>query len=193
MFSNYEAFLSVLQNKLTTFFDAQKEYICCSEGCSQCCKNGVYPISEIEFLYLKYALDKLEPQMKKDISDKIAELKKMKTQEQGDREWVYGCPFLKDDRCSVYTFRPIICRTFGLPYFDKNNKIKVPFCVNNGLNYSKVYDTKTKQLSGEKFKESGCVAEPLAYNLSKEFLCNSKLAELTDMHFGEEKAMIDWF
>ncbi len=25
-----------------------------------------------------------------------------------------ACPFLKDDRCSVYAARPIVCRTFGL-------------------------------------------------------------------------------
>ena len=49
------------------------------------------------------------------------------------------CPFLINSKCSIYSHRPIICRVHGLSYLCKNNVAKVPYCVNVGLNYSKVY------------------------------------------------------
>ncbi len=193
MFRDYETFLCVLDKKLNGFFENQKEYICCGKGCSLCCKTGVYPISEVEFLYIKYALERLSGDMRENILSKIRTLKAQKAAESGDKNWTYVCPFLEEEKCLVYTFRPIVCRTFGLPYFDDNNKIKVPSCMFEGLNYSLVYDPQTGQLSDEKFRKSGYKSEPLAFNLSKKFLHHSKLAQLTNMHFGEEKAMIDWF
>lgn len=192
MFDNYEKFLGYLNVKLQSFFEQQKEYICCKEGCSLCCKTGVYPISEIEFLYLKSALSELDYELRVKILDKILQLKKEKMQQGNDRNWTYICPFLVNDRCSIYEKRPIICRTFGLPYF-LDEKIKVPSCLFEGLNYSQVYDYSTGQLSDVKFKELGYKQEPLAYNLSKKFLYNSKLAEVCNLNFGKDKALIDWF
>lgn len=78
MFDNYEKFLSYLNERLERFFSQQKEYICCKEGCSLCCKTGVYPISEIEFLYLKSALSELDYELRVKILDKILQLKKEK-------------------------------------------------------------------------------------------------------------------
>ena len=70
MFRDYETFLCVLDKKLNGFFENQKEYICCSKGCSLCCKTGVYPISEVEFLYIKYALERLPDDVREIILSK---------------------------------------------------------------------------------------------------------------------------
>ena len=57
------------------------------------------------------------------------------------------CPFLIEKSCSVYKYRPIICRTHGLAYLYENNTVKVPYCVNEGKNYSSVFDGKTVTVS----------------------------------------------
>ena len=49
------------------------------------------------------------------------------------------CPFLIENSCSIYPYRPIICRVHGLAYLCKENLVKVPYCANNGLNYKDVY------------------------------------------------------
>lgn len=193
MFREYESFLSELDKKLDKFFYEQKDYICCKEGCSLCCKTGVYPATETEFLYVKFALEKLDIAVREKILAKIEVLKENKMLENGDRDWVYECPFLIDNKCAVYNSRPLVCRTFGLPWFDENKKIKVPSCIYEGLNYSNVFDPQTGQLSEEKFRQSGFVTEPLAFNLSRDFLHNSKLAKFSNVNFGEEKALLDWF
>ena len=35
-----------------------------------------------------------------------------------EADFIYECPFLINNRCCVYSYRGIICRTFGLAYFD---------------------------------------------------------------------------
>ncbi len=193
MFENYETFLAVLDKKLKQFFEQQKEYVCCKRGCSFCCEEGCYPASNIEYLYIKSAMDRLDKDLQERIKDEIKRLKEQKEKERGDKKWLYKCPFLIDNVCSVYNNRLIVCRTFGIPYFNDEGKIKTPFCMERGLNYHQVYDPAIHKFSDEKFRLSGFKNEPLAYNLSKKFLYNSKLAELTNMHFGEDKALIDWF
>ena len=89
----------------------------------------------------------------------------------------------------------IICRTFGLPYYEMENgkeRIKVPFCMEQGLNYSDVFDKKTQKLSKDLFEKTNHKTEPLAYNLSLEFLMTKFGKEIMDIDFGEEKTLIEW-
>lgn len=192
---NYITFLRVLSNRLDEHFENQKEYIHCKEGCSHCCKNGQYPCTELEFEFLKMGFYNLPIDQKKQIVDNIIKLKQL--QEKSEK-FYYECPFLINDRCSVYNFRMIICRTFGLAYHINNDKtgktmLKSPFCMEIGLNYSEVYDNKTKTFSMEKFKHSGYKQEPLAYNISTNFLKTEFGEKVMNIDFGEEKALIDWF
>ena len=77
---------------------------------------------------------KLSPELKKQIRDNIKRLK-------SENPKYYQCPFLINRLCSVYKYRGIVCRTHGLAWYDEDeNKIKLPYCVNIGLNYSKVFD-----------------------------------------------------
>ena len=110
---------------------------------------------------------------------------------------MHKCPFLINHRCSVYPYRMIICRTFGLSYYDKDeyekrNVLKVPFCIEQGLNYSEVYDQGNKTFSTELFKKTGYKKEPLTYNLGVEFLVKKFGQEIMDLDFGEFKRLIDW-
>ncbi len=188
---NYFIFLELLNMRLAKFFAQQAPYLHCKEGCSHCCKNGEYPCSELEFLFLKIGFEQLEEHTKNIVIQKTLELKKEK-EKQPDKVLSCECPFLINDRCSVYFFRPIICRTFGIPHFTEDGKLKVPFCRDLGLNYSNVYDEKTNTFTSEKFKASGISQEPLAYNLGLKFLIGEVGKKGMKLDFGDEKTITDF-
>ena len=193
MFEKYELYLFALNQKLLKFFENQKEYICCKSGCCYCCCDGNYPYTKIEAEYLKFGLQRLSPFLQNQIQQKILKIKKEKLDWNKDiADFIYECPLLIDNKCSVYSYRGIICRTFGLAYFDKNNKTKVPNCVFKGLNYAKVYDPKTKLISTELYKKEGYKNEPVAFNLSLKFLYDNEITDYIGIDFGEVKPMVDW-
>ena len=140
---DYPEFIKRLDKKLKEYFDSQSVNVCCKEGCSSCCEKGDYPLSEIELEYLMHGFMSLEPEKKIIIQENF------KTMKRGGK-----CPFLIDKLCSVYPYRPIICRTHGLAYLMKDGRVNVPYCVNKGKNYSEVYQ------NGE------LMAEPIKRNLS---------------------------
>ena len=112
-----------------------------------------------------------------------------------DEKFRYDCPFLVNNSCSVYAFRGLICRCFGLMTFqsDKNTNLQAPFCAYQGLNYSNVLDTETHSISEEKFKENGFQAEPKAFNSGYASLIDDDFGTGFDFEFGDVKPMIDWF
>ena len=93
----------------------------------------------------------------------------------------YKGPFLLDKKCSVYKYRGITCRTFGLAYKIDKKTVKVPECVHEGLCYNKVFD------NGE------LVAEPVKEDLSLFKITESKLAKNYKLEFGPSRSLVDWF
>lgn len=193
---NYKKYLTLLESKLLSkYFEAQKEYIFCKEGCSNCCKIGEYPTSELELMYLMAGYQQLDKELQKKLESNAEEIKS-KRKLSGEK--MYQCPFLMDDRCAVYNNRLMICRTHGLMYFlpgenDDEVKNKIPACSMQGLNYSQVYDSENKTITKEAWQKSGISAEPVAYNISREVLMNNELVKDLNLEFGESKPMIDWF
>lgn len=187
---SYCYYLELMNKKLEKFFNEQSPYIHCKEGCSKCCEQGEFPCSELEFSFLKIGYSQLRPEIKYIIQENIEKIRK----EHDTTQDIINtqCPFLINNRCSIYFYRPIICRTFGLPFFDKNDKLKVPFCYKEGLNYSEVYDPEKNILSEELFLKTGYNIEPLAYNLSLNFLINKVGKEAMKLDFGEQKTIIKW-
>ena len=196
MISNYELYLNNLEDRLATYFENQSEYIKCKKGCSLCCEKGDYPFSQKEFDYAVKGYQKLLPELQVKIQSNIQSIKKEKMQRKGaTTPFFYRCPFLIDGACSIYNFRGIICRTYGLIFSKKNNdrmEYLTPYCVNNGLNYSEVYDFEQKKISLKKFQVSGYLNEPLAYNLCLSDLLKEPAANDLNIFFGEEKPLIEW-
>ncbi len=189
-------FIRVIMERINSHFEDQKEYIHCKEGCSLCCEKGEYPCSELEFEFLKQGFSLLDKDIQQQIVENIVQLKKEKAEFDG-KLFMHKCPFLINHRCSVYPFRMIICRTFGLSYYEKatyeeKNTLKVPFCIEQGLNYSEVYDKENQTFSTELFKKTGYKKEPLTYNLDVEFLVKKFGQEIMDLDFGEFKRLLDW-
>lgn len=194
MIQKYEKYLEFIGSYLKKYFDQQKPYIHCKEGCSICCETGLYPTSKLEFDYLMLGMESLADSEKKQIIDNINQIK-IDRQNVTDGIGYYKCPFLLNKKCSVYKHRGIICRTYGLLQitYDKDDKqrYQIPCCVSNGLNYSSVYDEATQSISVTKFAKLGIKEEPLSYNLGLKYLLNNE--HTTDLNFGENKSLIDWF
>lgn len=192
----YCQFIRVIMSRIDEHFENQKEYIHCKEGCSHCCKNGEYPCSELEFEFIKAGFMTLDKDIQESIIKKVLEIKAQKAINK-DKKFIYECPFLINDKCSIYKYRMIICRTFGLAYYEEGKEgekkaLKAPFCMNQGLNYSEVYDPNTKTFSTELFKKTGYKNEPIAYNLGVEFLIEKFGKEIMNLDFGEIKTLIEW-
>ena len=84
-----------------------------------------------------------------------------------------ACPFLINKQCSIYPYRPIICRVHGLAYICKEHTVKLPYCVNYGKNYSNVY------------KNNEFLITPILAKLDTPNL-------LKDCDYGEIKNLYDW-
>ena len=183
MLENYKKFLKELDNLLINLFNSHSKYIKCKKGCSICCKSGEFPYSQIEFNYLTQGFLSLEPEKRKQIQTKIKKLIEQKKEYKG-KIFEHDCPFLIEEECSVYEYRGIICRTFGLCYYDDINKtLKLPACVHYGLNYSENYDEKTKTIDVENIPRQ---------NLRTDVILNSKNAKEYNIESGEIRPMLDW-
>ncbi len=91
--------LAAKQKKFCSSFD-----IHCVEGCGHCCEHFIPDITPIEAEYLAFGLisEGLDTQVLEDIEKKRDDMKR--------------CMFYKDAgpyHCTVYKWRPLICRLFG--------------------------------------------------------------------------------
>ena len=159
---NYSAFLQDLDKRLLQYFELHKDHINCHIGCSSCCEKGDYPLSQIELEYLMQGYIRLDDDIKRFVQENIKKMKKGET-----------CPFLVDKKCSVYEYRPIICRVHGLAYLCKDETVKVPYCAKEGKNYTSVYQDGEIEIN------------PIKENLDTQNI-------LKDIEHGEIHNLIDW-
>ena len=192
MIENYKLFLAFITKNLDSYFEEQSPYIFCKKGCAKCCKNAQFPYSKLEASYLTLGFMRLDEPVKNIVIQNIAKIKRDKQNFQGEK-FLYTCPFLTDDVCSVYQYRGIICRTFGLIADSHDDIAKIPFCHKDGLNYSNVMDFEKGKITKEKWQEAGYNVEPHGFNISYEFMTSSKIQKAFNIEFGEKKSMIDWF
>lgn len=192
MLENYVNYLKVLDEKLNKFFNMQKPYIFCTKGCAKCCKNAEFPFSLIEIKYLLSGFLNLDKETQNIIEDNIKKTCENKKNFKGEK-FLYDCPFLINNECSLYQYRGIVCRAFGLMYVGRDDITKAPFCCFEGLNYSNVADYETKIISPKKFESLKLEQEPLAFNVSYKFLTSPNVEKCFNFNFGDKKALIDWF
>lgn len=157
----YKKFLDELDKRLNSYFENHKDFIHCTAGCSGCCEKGDYPISQLELEYLMQGFIALDNETKRTVQENI------KSMQKGGQ-----CPFLINKKCSIYPYRPIICRVHGLAYL-VGEKVKVPYCVNDGKNYANV------------FADGEITINPVLENLDTPSL-------LKDFDYGEIRNLYDW-
>lgn len=171
MFVKYEEFLVGFDEKLSNYFERDSKMLKCQKGCSLCCSNGDYPLSNLEMRYLMFGFSNL--------SNEKHELVKANIQKlcQDDVEQSYVCPFLLNNVCAVYAYRPLICRIHGLGYMRDNGVVNLPGCAQYGLNYSENYDGNSVDF------------EPINEDLS----INKIVASQMNIDFGAVRPLISWF
>lgn len=192
--SKYKSYLNTIQPLLDKYFEEQKDYVFCKRGCSYCCEKGVYPYSEIEFQYLYLGYLNLSKEEKIEIAKRTAKLKEdyLNSKISGEK-FIHRCPFLRENgECSVYDFRGLICRTFGILHIDKENHVTMPFCQELGLNFSNIYNKETKNFNYDVVEEKGYAHPPIPYPITRPALMDKDLFEGEPLDFGETKALIDW-
>lgn len=194
MLNRYINYLSELNSKLDKYFDEQREFISCKAGCALCCKTSYYAASEVEYAYVRIGLNNLSEEHQKIVRDKaIQSLKDRNTFLKSNPDTLkfsYECPFLINETCSIYEYRPMLCRSHGLIYNDveKPGKINAPYCMTQGFNYSNVYNFETKQFSEAKRIELNIKATPKSYDLSY----SNMMDAAKDIEFGDVRMMIEW-
>lgn len=158
----FSDFVKEIDKRLDNYFKQYRDYICCKEGCSYCCENGDYPLSETELMFIMQGFAKTDNETKRLVQENISKMSR------GG-----ACPFLINKKCSIYEYRPIICRVHGLAYICKDNTVKLPYCVNLGLNFKDVY------------KDNIFLNEPIKQNLDTSEI-------LKGIDYGEVRNMYDW-
>ncbi len=184
-FENYKKFLDSIDSDINKIFEYQKEYIHCKKGCSLCCERGDYPVSELEFNYFMRQADTLDENFKRNIKEK-ADIIKQKNLES------YTCPFLFDGECVIYKSRPLVCRLFGVLTEDKTGHPVYPFCAEEGLNFSEVFDETTRHLSLDLAIKKNFKVLPRFCKLSYQVVLNLPLAKELNIEFGKTKRLIDF-
>lgn len=106
-----------------------KPYLACRKGCDLCCQRK-FTVSAVEAYNIARAFRQLDAPA-----------------QQAVRAAKTSCAFLVDGACSVYAARPVICRTFGLPTLNRNEKEEgeISWCE---LNFTEVPDDFTLAADG---------------------------------------------
>lgn len=184
----YIVFLENLHLELKGYFDREKPYIACKDGCSLCCKNFSLKITELEYSFMTKGFSQLDKARKKSIINRAKntakKYKNFSKLNKSKEEFKYDCPFLFDNTCANYEYRPVICRVFGLITLDENNREEMPFCMLKGLNYANVGDPVTRTFDEQKIIQLGA-PPPQSYDVSY-----SKV--IKKVQHGEYKHFFEW-
>ncbi|MCP3875541.1 MAG: YkgJ family cysteine cluster protein [Desulfobacteraceae bacterium] len=114
--NNYYTLLDRVDVHIKNLEKRYTDKITCKKGCDACCKFlTVFPV---EAFAISVAFIKLKKSIQKKIEKKI--------KNQG------VCPLLIDQACTLYSARPVICRTHGYPiYMKKEGETFIDFCPEN--------------------------------------------------------------
>lgn len=190
----YSEFVKLLTKNLDGFFENQKDFIKCKEGCAQCCQTGYYPVTNLEYEFLKIGFNRLEKDKQDIIRQDVLDLyKKRKLFIKSGNEkdaFLYKCPLLFNNLCSIYEHRPLICRIHGLITLGLKggNNFKLPGCLADGLNYSNVWDNEIQDFSLEKSKALNINSHPEVFDVGYEPI----LKKFEYMGFGDIRMMFEW-
>ena len=111
-----------LQENASQFFEKiflkNESKMECKKGCSQCCMTDI-SIFQLEADRITDYVQSLDKNQQLELKERF-----LKPEKTG------ACVFLIEDECSIYSARPLICRTQGLPLF-LSSENSLDFCPLN--------------------------------------------------------------
>lgn len=118
VFNEYKDFIKGVDAQVDALLKSHRGHMACGKGCDHCCMDfSVFPV---EFHYI-------QEQMLK--SEFVSPDQPVLTDVTSNR-----CALLMNGACSIYAFRPFICRTHGLPLVYLNeagDEMELSFCERN--------------------------------------------------------------
>ena len=105
------------------------ERIRCRAGCSDCCSQ-LFRISGLEAAHIAEGMRQVDPELRDRLRERATEYLAALPglPPAGAR---LPCPALVDGLCSIYEFRPLICRRFGMPIFNPDKPDRIFACELN--------------------------------------------------------------
>lgn len=90
-------------------------FVC--SGCEEnCCRSRFYHYTYLEYFYLLEGLNQLEPALRVSVRRSAAKVRQEDLVKKNGSRNRPMCPLNLADRCSVYLYRPMICRLHGIPH-----------------------------------------------------------------------------
>ena len=123
----YRDLLSTVDRLICRIRHRYSAQIACHKGCDCGCRNlSIFPI---EALSLANALQDQPARTAAGIHERAANAS------------FWDCPLLEDRACTLYAFRPLICRTHGFPLQTiYNQRVLICHCRHNFKNMSSIPD-----------------------------------------------------
>jgi Fe-S-cluster containining protein len=145
-------FRDVLDQEISGLTQLHAPHMACKNGCDKCCLD--FKVFPVEYFAIKQSLG---------LSDAVA----MPESDKLEADEIKPCAFLHNHSCSIYSYRPIICRTHGLPLLNMNENgdgWELSFCELNFL-----------ETDDDEFDEDNVLMEDTVN--SKLFQINSRFLE----------------
>jgi Fe-S-cluster containining protein len=140
VFLAFEKHLADVDTEFRRVAERFSDRMQCRKGCSMCCSQ-MFSISLVEAAFISRAVKALPDDERQQLQAAAREyLARAPRQDvAGDgQETVLPrpglrlvCPALKEDSCSIYSARPIICHKWGIPVFNPVKPLELQACELN--------------------------------------------------------------
>jgi Fe-S-cluster containining protein len=119
LLKNYHNLVAKVDELCARITNDCADYIRCRKGCDSCCRH--FSIFWVEAVNLAHVLE--------DMPQNRSSFLRNRAQSSADQDI---CPLLDDGECALYSVRPIICRTHGMPIIARDGATQlVDFCPQN--------------------------------------------------------------
>jgi len=123
------------------YAEAAKHYGFHCNGCEDnCCRTRFYHHTYLEYLYIHAGLNKLDHQRQREMQSRAAWICRENAKADEKATSVRPmCPLNSAGRCTLYTYRPMICRLHGISHELRKpgqNVVRGPGCGIFGLRCS---------------------------------------------------------